>query len=152
MKEDIKNLEEIINLSKEEIENNDENITAILDLEDLKSLENLLTRYKQLEEIKDEAINTCFYAWNDDVELLCRKLAKYGFIEIDKEKNEYVCPFKDEPNLEESKEVVEDISDYIPKSELKNDLKHMKNAKATGVKQLLMKKGIIGYLEKLLGG
>lgn len=48
MKEDIKNLEEIINLSKEEIENNDENITAILDLEDLKSLENLLTRYKEI--------------------------------------------------------------------------------------------------------
>ena len=63
MKEDIKNLEEIINLCKEEINNNDKNITATLDLEDLKSLENLLTRYKQLEEeneqldaIKDEAI------------------------------------------------------------------------------------------------
>ncbi len=39
---------------------------------------------------------------------------------------------------------------YIPKSELKKDLEHMKNAKATGVKQLLMKKGITGYLEKLL--
>ena len=50
MKEDIKNLEEIINLCKEEINNNDKNATAILDLEDLKSLENLLTRYKQLEE------------------------------------------------------------------------------------------------------
>lgn len=50
MKEDIKNLEEIINLCKEEINNNDKNITATLDLEDLKSLENLLTRYKQLEE------------------------------------------------------------------------------------------------------
>lgn len=50
MEEDIKNLEEIINLCKEEINNNDKNITAILDLEDLKSLENLLTRYKQLEE------------------------------------------------------------------------------------------------------
>lgn len=63
MKEDIKNLEEIINLCKEEINNNDKNITAILDLEDLKSLMNLLTGYKQLEEdneqleaIKDEAI------------------------------------------------------------------------------------------------
>ena len=53
MKEDIKNLEEIINLSKEEIENNDENITAILDLEDLKSLQNLLTRYKQ-EQLTDK--------------------------------------------------------------------------------------------------
>lgn len=42
------------------------------------------------------------------------------------------------------------MSEYIEKSELKKDLKHMKNVKATGVKQLLMKKGIIGYLEKLL--
>lgn len=50
MKEDIKNLEEIINLCKEEINNNDKNITATLDLEDLKSLMNLLTGYKQLEE------------------------------------------------------------------------------------------------------
>lgn len=50
MEEDIKNIEEIINLSKEEIENNNENVSAILDLEDLKSLHNLLTRYKQLEE------------------------------------------------------------------------------------------------------
>ena len=63
MKEDIKNLQEIINICREEINNNDKNITATLDLEDLKSLENLLTRYKQLEEenkeIKKEfAINT----------------------------------------------------------------------------------------------
>ena len=49
MEEDIKNLQEIISLSEEEIKNNDENITAILDLEDLKALQNLLTRYKQLE-------------------------------------------------------------------------------------------------------
>ena len=38
----------------------------------------------------------------------------------------------------------------IPISELKNDLEYMKKAKAPGVKRLLMKKGIIGYLEKLL--
>lgn len=56
MKEDIKNLEEIINLCKEEINNNDKNITATLDLEDLKSLENLLTRYKQLEEENKELL------------------------------------------------------------------------------------------------
>jgi predicted RNase H-like HicB family nuclease len=37
-KEAIKNLKEIIDLSKEEIENNDENTTAILDITDLKSL------------------------------------------------------------------------------------------------------------------
>ena len=40
MEEDIKNLEEIINLYKEEINNNDKNITATLDLEDLNSLMN----------------------------------------------------------------------------------------------------------------
>ena len=49
MEEDIKNLEEIINLCKEEINNNDKNITATLDLEDLKSLEKLLTRYKEIQ-------------------------------------------------------------------------------------------------------
>ena len=50
MEEEIKNLEEIINLCKEEINNNDKNITATLDLEDLKSLKNVLDSYKQLEE------------------------------------------------------------------------------------------------------
>lgn len=45
----IKDLEKIIK-NLEEIDNNNNNITAILDLEDLKSLMNLLTRYKQLEE------------------------------------------------------------------------------------------------------
>lgn len=53
MEEDLKNLQEIISLSEEEIKNNDENITAILDLEDLKSLQNLLTRYKQ-EQLTDK--------------------------------------------------------------------------------------------------
>ena len=35
IEEDIKNIEEIIELSKEEIDAKDENITAILDIEDL---------------------------------------------------------------------------------------------------------------------
>ena len=38
----IKNLNEIVELVKEEIKNQDENITAILDLEDLKSLQIVL--------------------------------------------------------------------------------------------------------------
>lgn len=124
--EDIKNLNEIIELCEEEINNNDENVTAILDLTDLKSLRNLINRNKELEEIKDEAINTCFYTWNDDVELLCRKLAKYGYITIDKEKNEYISPFKDNPNLEESKDICEDISDYIPKSKVEEKIEELK--------------------------
>ena len=50
MEEDINNLSEIINLCKEEIESSNENTTAILDLQDLKSLKNILVRYKELEE------------------------------------------------------------------------------------------------------
>lgn len=48
--EDIKNLNEIIELCEEEINNNDENVTAILDLTDLKSLRNLINRNRELEE------------------------------------------------------------------------------------------------------
>lgn len=42
-----KNLEDLINLSKEEIEGNNENITATLDLTDLRELKNLLDAYKK---------------------------------------------------------------------------------------------------------
>ena len=52
MKE-IKNIEEIINLCKEDLDKNDENVTAILGAEDLKSLRNLLERYKELKIIED---------------------------------------------------------------------------------------------------
>lgn len=55
--EDIKNIEEIIELSKEEIDAKDENITAILDIEDLISLEHILSEYKRVlkenEELKE---------------------------------------------------------------------------------------------------
>lgn len=50
MEEDIRNLKEIIELCEEEINNNDENVTAILDLEDLKSLRNLIKANKELKE------------------------------------------------------------------------------------------------------
>ena len=57
IKEDIKNIEEIIELSKEEIDAKDENITAILDIEDLISLEHILSDYKRVlkenEELKE---------------------------------------------------------------------------------------------------
>lgn len=46
--EDIKNIEEIIELSKEEIDAKDENMTAILDIEDLISLEHILSDYKRV--------------------------------------------------------------------------------------------------------
>lgn len=53
----IKNLKEIIDLSKEEIENNDENTTAILDITDLKSLAIVLDLLEQKDkEIAEERI------------------------------------------------------------------------------------------------
>ena len=51
MQKDIKNLEEIIELCKEELNNNDKNVTATLDLIDLKELRNLINRTKELEEM-----------------------------------------------------------------------------------------------------
>lgn len=48
IEEDIKNIEEIIELSKKEIDAKNENITAILDIEDLISLEHILSDYKRV--------------------------------------------------------------------------------------------------------
>ena len=62
IKEDIKNIEEIIELSKEEIDAKDENITAILDVEDLISLEHILSAYKRVlqenEKLKTQLLDT----------------------------------------------------------------------------------------------
>ena len=50
IKEDIKNIEEIINLINKELDKKDKNVSAILDLKDLLSLRNLIKEYKNLEE------------------------------------------------------------------------------------------------------
>ena len=42
LEKSIKNLMEIVSLSEDEIKKNDRNVSAILDLEDLKSLKELL--------------------------------------------------------------------------------------------------------------
>lgn len=47
MEKDFKNLQEIINLCNEELDNKNENVTAVLDLTDLLSLRNLLKVYKE---------------------------------------------------------------------------------------------------------
>ena len=44
-----KNLQEIIKLSEHEIDTNDDSVSAVLNLEDLKELKNLLIKYKELE-------------------------------------------------------------------------------------------------------
>lgn len=50
--DNIKNLEEILELCSIELEENNENLTAILDLTDLKSLKKLIEEYKLLKEIE----------------------------------------------------------------------------------------------------
>lgn len=49
LKKSIENLKEIVSLSEEEIEKNDKNISAVLDLEDLKSLKEVLDNIKENE-------------------------------------------------------------------------------------------------------
>lgn len=49
----IKNLDEIVNLSKEELQKEDENVTAIFDYKDLKSLDTVLSLIKEQEKQMD---------------------------------------------------------------------------------------------------
>ena len=56
LEEDIKNLSEIIQLCEEDIKNNNNNVTATLDLEDLKSLQTVLEALKKLREYCKELI------------------------------------------------------------------------------------------------
>nr|DAT55193.1 MAG TPA: hypothetical protein [Caudoviricetes sp.] len=68
IEEDIKNIEEIIELSKEEIDAKDENITAILDIEDLISLAYILSDYKRVlkeNEILKEEKEQAWEEWNN---------------------------------------------------------------------------------------
>lgn len=48
MNKDYENLEEIIDLCKEELEDDNQDTTVVLDLEDLKSLNNILVDYKRI--------------------------------------------------------------------------------------------------------
>ena len=69
--EDIKNLNEIIELSKEEIDAKDENITAILDIEDLISLEHILSDYKRVLKENEELTIS-----NKGIDKECSRLEK----------------------------------------------------------------------------
>lgn len=69
MSEDIKDIIEILELAKEDIENNNENITATLDLQDLKSLKNLLDLYQKEKEknlLKEEYNEGYFQGRRDE--------------------------------------------------------------------------------------
>ena len=54
LEEDYKNLKEIITLCEKEIENNDDDVTAILDITDLRSLKNILECVKNTFDIKED--------------------------------------------------------------------------------------------------
>lgn len=54
---DIKNIEEIVELSKEEIDAKAEDIIAILDIEDLISLEHILSSHKKAVKENEELKN-----------------------------------------------------------------------------------------------
>lgn len=73
--EDIKNIEEIIELSKEEIDAKDENITAILDIEDLISLEHILSDYKRVLK-ENEELKADNYELNNRITDLLENIPK----------------------------------------------------------------------------
>lgn len=78
----IKNLKEIIDLSKEEIENNDENTTAILDITDLKSLAIVLKALEQ----KDKEIQELKAKYDKDTHTLQNQLDIANADRVEKDK------------------------------------------------------------------
>lgn len=78
--EEIKDIVEILELVKEELKNNDENTSAILDLKDLKALKNLYDLYQETVKERD-----CIY--NDYQDLGKENLKLQEELEQEKEKN-----------------------------------------------------------------
>ena len=90
----IKDIIEILELSKEEIENNNENITATLDLQDLKSLKNLYDIY-QAEKEKNKALKEGLKYRINYCELLEKELYANG-VNYEFEKTEIEKQFLEE--------------------------------------------------------
>lgn len=78
--EEIKDIVEILELVKEELKNNDENTSAILDLKDLKALKNLYDLYQETEKERDGI-------YNDYQDLGKENLKLQEELEQEKEKN-----------------------------------------------------------------
>lgn len=78
----IKNLKEIIDLSKEEIENNDENTTVILDITDLKSLAIVLEALEQ----KDKEVSELKAKYDKDTHTLQNQLDLANADRVEKDK------------------------------------------------------------------
>lgn len=98
--EKIKDIIEILELSKEEIENNNENITATLDLQDLKSLKNLLDLYNKEKEKNKGLLEGLKYRVNY-CKLLEKELYNNGVnynIELTKVEQDYLQDLLEEDN------------------------------------------------------
>lgn len=98
----IKGIEEILELAKEEIENNDENVTATLDLEDLKALKSLYDLYQQEKE-KNKELETHLKQYLDG-ELITAKQGKF-FEKMVKEN--YVRKNKIKEKIEDYEKMIE---------------------------------------------
>ena len=112
IEEDIKNIEEIIELSKEEIDAKDENITAILDIEDLIGLEHILSDYKRVlkenEELKIE---------NNAIKRESEAYAE-NMIRLDIEKQDYFEKYR--YHLQQNESLTKEFSNVIPIQKIKD--------------------------------
>ena len=115
MEEDIKNLSEIIELCEEEINNNDENVSAILDLTDLKSLRNLIKEYKNLKEIEENHRKE-----NGELREQVKELEEEN--KTLNERNQYLVKYR--AKLE--KELYESNENYIPVSLVEEKIEELK--------------------------
>ena len=128
MKE-IKNIEEIINLCKEDLDKNDENVTAILGAEDLKSLRNLLDRYKELTIIEGshKIINGYLRERVKELEEENETLKKRNYY-LEIEANKKI-------NYEINNIKVEILKNYIPKSKVKEKIEHYEELQNNYIKK-----------------
>lgn len=108
---DYENLKEIVDLCKEELEKNDENTTAILDIADLRSLNNILSEYKRLQNELDKLqkkYETDTHILQDQLDLANAKR-----VEVEKE------------NLAQKAVIYEDC---IQKQKIKDKIEELENA------------------------
>ena len=94
--EEFKNLKEIIDLCQEELDNGI-NVNATLDLEDLKELQNLINKYKELQKERDGIYADYQDLGKEKLELEEKREEQEKMIELmakDIEKITCSCPFE----------------------------------------------------------
>lgn len=118
--QDIQNLEEIINLCKNEIDNDDKNISATLDLEDLKSLSNVLSRYKSYRKQLNDAF-TNGYIHKEKVKETIEEIVS-GLQDLVLDRESFINDKSDKENIfVRDKEILQDAINLILKQQLEID-------------------------------